>query len=476
MKKNLLLLNFLYFIFNTVSANHVNGGELTYTYIGNGSYSMTFTFYRDCSGVPAPLTFNLDIDNTCGFSSQMITLNSTGNYTELTRPCSGVSTQCNGGTARGIQKYVYTGVVTLATQCDQWLFSVKRCCRASDITNLVAPANYELYIEAKLNNLVDWNNSSPSFTNEPVFFNCLNQPTVITPNISETDGDYIICSMIGPKYAANQAVPYKNGFTIDQPVSSSPAVTFAAKSGNITLKPTTAEVVPLVILVSEYRNGVLIGEVERDYQFHAVVCNNVSPFVSGINGSNDYSITICANVQTCFNIQTIDANVNDHTILTEYSGINGATLTTHNGNRMSGDFCWTPALNDVSITPYQFSVYVNDDNCAYEAQQIFTYHITVIEPDLNCLQTGINNINADNGISVYPQPANGQLTINFSGSAFDKLHTVEIKNILGETVYLNHVSKQMVLDLGKEQNGIYFVCVSNPSGQIISKEKFVIQH
>ena len=68
------------------------------------------------------------------------------------------------------------------------------------------------------------------------------------------------------------------------------------------MTPTNLEITVMAVLVEEYRNGVLIGAVERDIQFTIIDCNNIIPTLSGINGTNSFSQTVCAGTQTCFDI------------------------------------------------------------------------------------------------------------------------------------------------------------------------------
>ena len=65
------------------------------------------------------------------------------------------------------------------------------------------------------------------------------------------------------------------------------------------MTPTNLEITVMAVLVKEYRNGVLIGEVERDIQFTVIDCNNIVPTVTGINGTNSFSQTVCAGTQFC---------------------------------------------------------------------------------------------------------------------------------------------------------------------------------
>jgi hypothetical protein len=82
----------------------------------------------------------------------------------------------------------------------------------------------------------------------------------------------------------------------------------------------------MAIRVNEYRNGVLIGCVVRDMQFTIIQCQNNLPTASGVGGSNNYTLTIPACSDTCFNITSADLDAADNVSMTWNSGIPGATF------------------------------------------------------------------------------------------------------------------------------------------------------
>ncbi|HRH67717.1 MAG TPA: hypothetical protein PLU53_15580, partial [Bacteroidia bacterium] len=96
-KLALLLLVALLFSARNSFASHMAGADLTYEYIGNGQYLVTYTLYRDCAGIPAPTTASLTLSSsTCNNFSQFFTLNAVaGTGQEITYTCNGALTTCN---------------------------------------------------------------------------------------------------------------------------------------------------------------------------------------------------------------------------------------------------------------------------------------------------------------------------------------------------------------------------------------------
>ena len=81
-----------------VFATHAAGLEITYEVdsLNPGCYTVTVKFYRDCDGISAPTSLDLDVSSlSCGQSLSGITLNQVSS-TEISPICPGFSTTCNG--------------------------------------------------------------------------------------------------------------------------------------------------------------------------------------------------------------------------------------------------------------------------------------------------------------------------------------------------------------------------------------------
>lgn len=86
----ILLLSFLVPL--SVSATHIVGGSLTYTYNGGSNYTVMLKLYRDCSGAafPANVTIDVMMANGQAFTpSRNFTMpgGSITNITPLLPPC-----------------------------------------------------------------------------------------------------------------------------------------------------------------------------------------------------------------------------------------------------------------------------------------------------------------------------------------------------------------------------------------------------
>lgn len=353
------------------------GADLTYECLGGNTYKITVSFYRDCIGISAPSSPYVTISSaSCGQTLGLSTYPRPGTGQEVTPNCSTSVTTCNGGSFTGIQEWVYDGIVTLPANCSDWVFSYSLCCRNAAITTITNPGTSTFFIYATLNNLITPCNSSPTFSNKPVPFLCRGQQFCFNHGAYDADGDSLVYELITPKQTATTNVNYLSPYNSGNPLNSSPATSFNTATGDICLTPQALEVTVMAVLVKEYRNGVLIGTVERDLQLTVMNCANSLPSLTGINGTNNFSMTVCANQETCFNIYSSDPDIVQQLTVDWNNAIPGATFTTNSAAFPTANFCWTPGPSDIGNS-YTFTATVRDNACPYFGSQTYSYTIHV---------------------------------------------------------------------------------------------------
>lgn len=374
-----LLICALFVTFNSqLKASHAVGLDVQYECIGNNQYLLTLNFYRDCFGITAPPSADMIISSaSCGINTTVsLTLDTFFEISPLCPSALGSST-CNGGNSPGIEQYIYTAIYTFPLQCTDWTIGYGLCCRNAAITNLQTPDSYNIYAQATLNNTLPSCDNSPIFTTRPVPFVCAGQQFNYNHGAIDIDGDSLVYTLINPLDGPGANIPHRGGFTSTNPLSTSGGFNFDRNTGQMTFNPNASQQAVVTVLVQEFRNGVLIGTTMRDMQLVVInSCNNINPTATGINGTTQFTIDVCAGFPLCFDIFTNDQNAGQTTTLTLNNAIAGATFNVSGSPFQQAEFCWRSTVNDIG--PNDFSITVTDNACPYFGSNNYTYTVNVI--------------------------------------------------------------------------------------------------
>lgn len=330
-------------------ASHAVGADLSYLCLGGNQYMLTLNLYRDCQGVSAPSSANLSIRSaSCGVNMSIsLPLQSSTEVSQLC-PAQANNSACNGGSLPGIEQYIYSGNFTFPQQCNDWIISYSLCCRNAAITNLNSASSYSMYVEATMDNTNGICQNSPVFTTLPIPYICTNQLFNFNHGVVDIDGDSLVYSMINPLTGSNQPIPYSLGLSVATPMSLNGPFNFDVSTGQMSFTPDAQQQAVVTVLVQEYRNGILIGSTMRDIQIIVINCNNNPPTATGIDGSNNFSVTICAGFNLCFDVFTNDQN-NDNISMIWNQGISNGTFTSAGSPNPTGTFCWIPAVSETKL-------------------------------------------------------------------------------------------------------------------------------
>ena len=280
-----------------VQGTHLVGGDFNYVHLGGDQYEITLKIYRDCS--PANTNGTLFDDNvaiglwegtgTIEFGDviliPLLAANVSGVPVEMGNPC---------GTPPPdlcIEQAIYTTVVTLPPNAYGWDLVYQRCCRNPTIVNLdnfggVENAGMTLQVHIPGTDITTESNSSPEFQELPPVAMCTDLPFVWDHAALDPDGDDLVYSLCPPKQGGDAAnaspnppstppfvdVPYLAGFSWDNPMTADPQLAIDPVTGELTCTPTAAGQYAIGICVEEYRDGVLLSTVTRDFQFNVTVC------------------------------------------------------------------------------------------------------------------------------------------------------------------------------------------------------------
>lgn len=199
-----------------------------------------------------------------------------------------------------VSRYTFRKTVTLNPGENGLIISLQRCCRNKTIKNIIGPANTGFIIWTKIPPK-KIKNSSPKFIDLPPNYLCVNYPLVLEQRASDLDGDSLIYDFYSPNNGASvvqrptredeyEVPPYRqviwrSDYGLTNQIASVDGIHLDSKTGRLTFTPSEKGQYVVGYRVLEYRNGLLIGETRRDYQFNVVECYNeiFADFISKID-------------------------------------------------------------------------------------------------------------------------------------------------------------------------------------------------
>jgi len=271
------------------SASHIVGGDIYYDYLGNNQYRFYITLYRDCFSTGAqyddPLPLGVFYTNSMT-SYQQVSVPFPGSNIlpiEFNNPCATAPTNVC------VEKAVYTIVLNLPPTPGGYTIAYQRCCRGPNVTNLIQPENTGITLVATIpgSETSNWQNSSPRFTNYPPIVICNTEELIFDHVATDPDGDQLVYSLVTPYAGANDLNPAPNpipplpyfpvgwagGYSATNPMGGGSSVTINSSTGLLNVQPNMLGLFVVGVMVEEYRNGVLISRVIRDFLFKVFDCN-----------------------------------------------------------------------------------------------------------------------------------------------------------------------------------------------------------
>ena len=311
----------------------------------------TVTVYRDGTVVPFIPTVTLDAPTITNIPP------------DVSNPCLIIPDDVC------VEEGVYIFILTLPTDPNSYHIVYQRCCRNNSINNIIFPedtgATYtiELTPEAQQNSTGCVNNS-PTFNNFPPIIICVNEPINFDHSASDSDGDQLVYKFCSPKEGGGTGgtdpgstpmdaalpngvapnpdtpPPFDNVTFVSptygplNPMGGDPQVAIDPATGMISGIPNTLGQFVVGVCVEEYRNGVLLSTVKRDFQFNVESCEpTVFAQIQNdevVNG-NQFVVNSCGNNSITFIDQSFDQNfINTYNWSFDLNNGDTATSTTQN--------------------------------------------------------------------------------------------------------------------------------------------------
>lgn len=318
----------------SASGLHIIGGDVVYRCLGVNSstnqvkFEITFTMYRDSKSGGA------DFDNPANFGVyrgsgnrwtyvRTITNITVRNKKEIDinndNPCILVPANV------GVQSGTYVFEITLPIIDESYMLSFQRCCRNNTVLNLVDPggtgAAFTTEITPESQRMC---NNSPVFEKFPPVVICVNRPINFNHSAKDIDGDSLVYEFCAPLTAGGTEgtnggnaqscngvtpnpsrcpPPYEKvtfrspGYSFDKPMGGDPIVFIDPVTGIIGGSPNVLGQYVVGVCVKEYRNGVLLSTLRRDFQFNVTTCEQAvhADIKATHKDGRDFTINSCGN-------------------------------------------------------------------------------------------------------------------------------------------------------------------------------------
>jgi gliding motility-associated-like protein len=284
-------------------ASHIVGGEIGMRFVRDNTYTFSLTVYYDA------LNGNPDVDD------EKVTLSIFSKTTnQLIRqvslpllsddPINYTVPACATGRRVLVGRFFYSADIALEpnqfAEARGYYIAWERCCRNRIINNILNPGSigqaFYLEFPPLLRNGARFINSSPTLFLPVADYACANLPFTYNFGGTDSDGDRIVYSLRTPIRGFSSAAqgnvtpvnpgPYPDvrwaaGFGPTNMVPGNPALQINPTTGVLDVTPSSTGIFVFGVLAEEFRQGVKIGEVVREYQMVVLNCGSRPP-VAGL--------------------------------------------------------------------------------------------------------------------------------------------------------------------------------------------------
>ncbi len=336
MKKIYLFSSFFILFFTLQSeARHIIGGVISYECMGDSTFFFTMKVYRDCSdSQAAPFDNFAPVSVYRGSEEEPLTtfyvpfVTITDVEPPDDNPC--IIIPPSVCVEEGIYTFEYT--IQPWDSPENYTFAYQRCCRNNNITNILDPQATGATFSATLFPAAQTEcNNSPVFDDFPPTVICAGEPLDFDHAATDPEGDLIIyelcapikgggligtggnpgdpnsCGGVTPDPACPpsgwEPVEYEPGYSSSNPIGGDPQVTINASTGVITGTPGLAGQFVVGVCASEFRNGVLMSVLQREFQFNVTVCEQLVTVdlpAQDVEAGEDFFYEFCDETEITF--------------------------------------------------------------------------------------------------------------------------------------------------------------------------------
>ncbi|WP_242919535.1 gliding motility-associated C-terminal domain-containing protein [Pontibacter liquoris] len=511
-------------------ATHIVGGEFELEHLQQNNYKLTLNLYfDDVNGSPDALDPYITVNIYSKATNRLMQSKTMPLRQQSFVPYTNID--CTVGSLR-TRKLIYDEQIMLpASQYNDpagYYITWERCCRNSTINNIVSPesAAQTFYMEFPpvVSSGQPFINSSPKLFPPLSDYACVNELFYFDFNGSDPDGDSLVYDMVTPlngfttdlnPNAPSQQIPYSPrpgpypeirwlpGFSRDVQIKGNPAMKIDPQSGQLTMRPQSKGLYVFGIRCQEFRNGVRIGEVRRDFQVLVLDCNsNNSPEVMAREqGKKAFYqkgdvLHIAPTGNRCIEVLFTDPDLKEYVELrarpvnftSQDFTFSGSTSGMINQAASASDtlratLCFNECF-DTGGKVYKLDLIVKDDGCSLPRQDTVQLNFVIDPlpdaPPAVALSTPARVFEVQQGdvltFDVTGSDSDGQdVTISAKGLNFDlSSQAIQFEGKTGTATVTSPFSWQIDCNTVKQENyQVEFTASSVVCGKTIEKKEVV---
>jgi gliding motility-associated-like protein len=300
------------------------GGEVTYVYLGGNNYRVRIDIYQDClTGEPPAIAQDNPAFISIFDGTGRRLLSDSIQATSSLKIPDNFSNECvNNKPPTCLNRLTFIKIYNLPPNGSGYEVVYQRCCRNAGIANIVDPGSVGATYYC---NIPTVPNNSAVFKNYPPQIICINNPIFYDHSAVDPDGDslsYEFCTAYSggaptdakpiPLTTSFQPVNYVSGYDAQHPLKGNPPLKIDGKTGMITGTPVQLIRSVVTVCCHEWRNGVIINTVTREFQFVVTNCSKaVIAYIPQLSEEFNTYIVQCKGYTVQFINQSTGANPNN---------------------------------------------------------------------------------------------------------------------------------------------------------------------
>ncbi|MFD3002320.1 gliding motility-associated C-terminal domain-containing protein [Pontibacter toksunensis] len=300
MKLHLLLLLLTLCLLRPAAATHIVGGEMELQHVQGYNYRLLLNLYFDeingSPGAKDPVNFITIFEKGTNRAVTTVSL-----PIRQEKQLSYTNINCTTVELRTSLIEYYEDIFldpAIYNHAPGYYAVWERCCRNNSINNINLPesAGTTFYVEFPpvVKNGNPFVNSSPKLSPPPTDYACQGEVFSYSFGSTDADGDDLVYDLVTPLNGYStpglpnppaSSAPYPEinwlaGHDVNNQIRGTPSVKIDRKTGQLIVNPSFVGLFVFGVRCQEFRNGVKIGEVRRDFQLLVKDCpRNESPAV-----------------------------------------------------------------------------------------------------------------------------------------------------------------------------------------------------